>query len=422
MTSALDRALGAWQQCTRIVARVGRVLARWAATQSWGRLGALSLLALVAQSILTDTVLHWRDDREIIHGTTHREVTEGARGSGSGHADDEDGRAGDSDADVQIGWDGIKVTRHPKAGAATAGSTTGATEPDERRVIQRPTLGGWLRDVMKGALLLLIVYLIAAKIVMREAAKSDARAAEAEASAAIAAALAERETLQRQVAQAQLQALQAQVEPHFLFNTLASVDYLIETDPVRASAMQKNLIQYLRAALPQMRGPSSRLGREVDLIRAYLDILRVRMEERLSVVIEIPEGLRSAEFPPMMLQSLVENAIQHGVEPKPEGGEIRVSAAVVDGHLEVSVADSGIGLQAGAAAPTAGSGLGLANIRERLARLYPQGAALTLEPRQPSGALARIALPYRVCPGDAGTALASAHTAAQARRTESTAP
>jgi len=114
-------------------------------------------------------------------------------------------------------------------------------------------------------------------------------------------------------------AMQAQVEPHFLFNTLASIDHLIEVDPPRASRMQKNLIALLRASMPAMREaprPWTRAAGGAPL----LEILKVRMEDRLQAEISVAEGLYSADFPPMMLQSLVENAIKHGLEPKPEGG------------------------------------------------------------------------------------------------------
>ena len=120
-------------------------------------------------------------------------------------------------------------------------------------------------------------------------------------------------------------AMQAQVEPHFLFNTLASIDHLIETDPKRASQMQKNLIALLRASMPAMREAhptAHNLGREMAVIRPYLEILKVRMEDRLQIDVAVPEGLLSAEFPSMMIQSLVENAIKHGLEPKAEGGTL----------------------------------------------------------------------------------------------------
>jgi sensor histidine kinase YesM len=202
-------------------------------------------------------------------------------------------------------------------------------------------------------------------------------------------------------------AMQAQVEPHFLFNTLASIDHLIETDPPRASLMQKNLIALLRASMPTMReasgsgvGPGSGgvrdLGREVAVIRPYLEILKVRMEERLSTEIAVPDGLLSAEFPPMMLQTLVENAIKHGLEPKAEGGSLSVRAEIVHGKLQLSVADTGLGFsQAASSGTTAGTGVGLANIRERLQLLYGNKAALTVAENRPSGTVVTITVPYR---------------------------
>ena len=132
---------------------------------------------------------------------------------------------------------------------------------------------------------------------------------------------AETEQLQRTVLEARMDALQAQIEPHFLFNTLGSIDQLIQTDPPRASRMQQSLIRYLRSAMPQMReGSRPTLDQQVGLCRAFLEIMAVRMEGRLQSVVIVPEGLKSAVFPSMMLQTLVENAIKHGLEPKPEGG------------------------------------------------------------------------------------------------------
>ena len=217
----------------------------------------------------------------------------------------------------------------------------------------------------------------------------------AQAQAAQATEVAESEQLRRQVVEARMAAMQAQVEPHFLFNTLASIDHLIETDPPRASIMQKNLIALLRASMPTMReanngGPRD-LGREMAVIRPYLEILKVRMEERLATRIDVPEGLLSAEFPPMMIQSLVENAIKHGLEPKAEGGELSIKAEIVHGKLTVTVADTGLGF---GKAATAGTGVGLANIRERLALLYGSKATLAVNENQPSGTVVTIAVPY----------------------------
>ncbi len=214
---------------------------------------------------------------------------------------------------------------------------------------------------------------------------------QAEVKAAQATVTAEAETLKRQVVEARMAAMQAQVEPHFLFNTLASIDHLIETDPQRASLMQKNLIALLRASMPTLREADTNLGRELAVIRPYLEILKVRMEERLRTEIRVSDGLLSAEFPPMMLQSLVENAIKHGLEPKAEGGALTVAAEVVHGDLVVSVADTGLGF---GKAATSGTGVGLANIRERLLLLYGNRAQLTVIDNPGGGTTVTITVPY----------------------------
>lgn len=229
---------------------------------------------------------------------------------------------------------------------------------------------------------------------------------QAEVQAKKASATAEAESLKRQVVEARMAAMQAQVEPHFLFNTLASIDHLIETDPARASQMQKNLIALLRASMPTMREATGQagangsgvreLGRELAVIRPYLEILKVRMEERLTTEIAVPDGLLSAEFPPMMIQTLVENAIKHGLEPKAEGGHLRVAAEIVHGKLQVTVADTGLGF---GRAATAGTGVGLANIRERLQLLYGPKAALTVTENQPSGTVVTVTVPYKTVEG-----------------------
>jgi len=221
------------------------------------------------------------------------------------------------------------------------------------------------------------------------------RTIQAEVKAAVATETADSEQLKRQVVEARMAAMQAQVEPHFLFNTLASIDHLIETDPPRASTMQKNLIALLRASMPSMRdaNPAQHaLGREMAVIRPYLEILKVRMEDRLQATINVPEGLLSAEFPPMMIQSLVENAIKHGLEPKAEGGTLAVSAEIVHGRLAVTVADTGLGF---GRADTAGTGVGLANIRERLKLLYGDKASMVVADNLPSGTVVTITVPYQ---------------------------
>ena len=244
----------------------------------------------------------------------------------------------------------------------------------------RENTGDWLMSFV----MLLIMTGIIVKVVLGGKKRAERRAEAATETAA-------EESLKRQLVEAQLKTMQAQVEPHFLFNTLASVDYLIETEPSTASKMQKSLIQYLRAALPQMREGSTTLGKEIQLCRAYLEILKFRMEDRLQYSVIVPQGLSSAQFPPMMLQSLVENSIKHGLEPKPEGGSLTISADISNGRLRVTVADSGLGF---AAAGVAGSGVGLANVRERLAALYGGAAKLSIEANSPSGTIVTIEVPY----------------------------
>ena len=216
----------------------------------------------------------------------------------------------------------------------------------------------------------------------------------AELSASQASQRAETEQLERTVLEARMEALQAQIEPHFLFNTLASIDQLIQTDPVRASRMQKSLIRYLRSAMPQMRdGSRPSLGQQVDLSSAFLEIMAVRMEERLESVVAVPEGLKSAVFPSMMLQTLVENAIKHGLEPKAAGGRIEINAEILDGQLAVHVQDNGAGF-----APKSDDGVGLANIRERLRALYNGRAELIISVPPSGGTCATIKVPYEIVP------------------------
>jgi len=238
----------------------------------------------------------------------------------------------------------------------------------------------------KSFVTLLVLALFGTKALM--GGKKRAEAETQNANAAV-----ERESMQRQLSEAKMQMMQAQVEPHFLFNTLASVEHLIETDPPRASAMQRSLIRYLRAVLPQMRDNAlvTNLGREADMVEAYLNLLKMRMEERLIVELDVPDGLRSAAFPPMMLQSMVENAIKHGLEAKPEGGILKVRAEVAHNKLRVIVSDTGLGF---GAVPSNGTGLGLTNIRERLKLLHGDQGQLLIAANVPSGVIATIEVPY----------------------------
>ena len=215
---------------------------------------------------------------------------------------------------------------------------------------------------------------------------------ETRAAAALHKAEADRHLLSKQAIEAELKLMQAQVEPHFLFNTLASVHYLTETNPKEASALLGHLIDYLRAALPQLRASSTTLGKEAELAEAYLNILKMRIGARMSFVIDIPAELEAHPFPPNLLISLVENAIKHGIEPAAAGGTVTVRARREGESVVVSVADTGRGLAADSA--SAGQGVGLSNIRERLAVLYGSRGRFTLEPLAPHGARATLALPF----------------------------
>jgi hypothetical protein len=222
---------------------------------------------------------------------------------------------------------------------------------------------------------------------------------------------AEVSNVNRQITEARLQALQAQVEPHFLYNTLANVQALTEVDPVAANQMTGHLIQYLRSSLPKMRENTSTIGQEIELVRAYLNILKMRMGDRLAFDIDCAEDLCRIAFPPLMLPSLVENAIKHGLEPQREGGRIdvvvsRIMAANGD-RIRVAVKDTGRGLTD---APTqAGGGVGLSNIRERLIAIYGDGGRLTLESNDPRGVVATIEVPAELgsIPTGAGAAFSA---------------
>ena len=192
----------------------------------------------------------------------------------------------------------------------------------------------------------------------------------------------------REVAEARLRVLEAQIEPHFLFNTLASVKRLYRQGSTVGDAMLDNLMRYLSVTLPQMRSPERTLGGEAALATAYLDIQRVRMGRRMSFDMRIPESLRDAAFPPFMLLTLVENAVKHGLDPLPQGGSIFVQAAARDDKLIVEVRDTGRGFS-----ETSGAGTGLAGIRARLRLLYGDGADLDLRADDPPGVVATLVLP-----------------------------
>ena len=195
--------------------------------------------------------------------------------------------------------------------------------------------------------------------------------------------------LERVALAAQLKSLQAQVEPHFLYNTLANTRYLARYKPEKAVHMLDHLIAYLRAALPDMRTDESTIGRECELATHYLGLMAIRFGDRLSTQIECPEELRGAAMPPLMLMSLVENAVQHGVEPKPGEVQIRIAVRADSGELRILVADNGAGL----GQATLGSGVGLRNVRERLAALYGDRAGIELRVNGAGETEAELRLP-----------------------------
>ena len=258
--------------------------------------------------------------------------------------------------------------------------------PPELRAEIRRNVSGDLRKIGVGAgLVLLFIPLFILAVVAKffiDRSRAAQRVAEVRRKEA------DYHRMAQQVTEAKLQALQAQVEPHFLYNTLASVQALTEVDPARANTMVGHLIAYLRNALPKMRESISTVGQEIELVRAYLNILQMRMGRRLSFDISVPESLLAAPFPPLMLPSLVENAIKHGLEPQREGGSVIITALAQDGRLRLVVSDTGRGF-----GDTVGAGVGLENIRERLAGLYGETARLTLEANSPTGVIATIEVP-----------------------------
>jgi LytS/YehU family sensor histidine kinase len=194
----------------------------------------------------------------------------------------------------------------------------------------------------------------------------------------------------KQMLEARLQVMRAQIEPHFLFNTLANVKRLCQTDAAGGIAMIDNLVRYLRAALPRMREEQSTLAQEAELVQAYLAVLKIRMGTRLRYSIDVPAALGNQPFPPMMLLTLAENAIKHGLNPSSSGGSIAIRAQAVGRMVEVYVADSGVGF---GAAATGGTGVGLANTRERLAAIYGTAAGLEFVANEPQGVVAVLRVP-----------------------------
>jgi len=405
----------------------------WVTQLSWWKFFLFAALALIAGSILQDELFSSGADEEVVINS-HKRASKGSgdtniliddtgihfnprssknrRNSASETPDTPD--TPDKDDNTTEGEQRTEPPAPPKPPAAPAKPnypvTTNASG-EEVHIELPPQIGEELSNAIEEAVddaaeqkvsryhkqastwfksfvSLLVLALFAMKALVGGKKRAEAETVTANEAA-------ERASMQRQLSEAKMQMMQAQVEPHFLFNTLASVEHLIQTDPPRAAKMQRSLIQYLRAVLPQMRDNAliTNLGREADMVQAYLNLLKMRMEERLMVDFQIPDGLRSAAFPPMMLQSMVENAIKHGLEVKPEGGTLRIVADVAHSKLRVTVTDDGLGF---GAVPSDGTGLGLPTIRERLKLLHGDQGSLTITPNQPSGVCAVIEVPYQL--------------------------
>jgi len=194
---------------------------------------------------------------------------------------------------------------------------------------------------------------------------------------------------EKEMAETNLRFLQAQIEPHFLFNTLSNILSLLDADLERGKSMLKDFIHYLRAALPKTRGETTTIGQEIEMIQAYLNIFKVRMGDRLGYRLDIPDTIKGYPFPPMLIQPLVENAIRHGLEPKIEGGELFIRGEKKRDIIRLEIIDTGMGFNEGE-----DTGVGLSNVRERLQSLYGGKGRLILEENRPSGLKAIIEVPH----------------------------
>ena len=401
----------------------------WVTQLSWWEFFLFAALALIAGSILQDELFSSSPDEEVVI-KSHKRSSKGSgetniliddtgihfnprnsKNRRSSAADTASDPADAAEADAQASAVPPEPPQPPAAPAKPSYPVTTNASGEEVHIELPPQIGEELSNAIEEAVddaaeqkvsryhqqastwfksfvSLLVLALFAMKALVGGKKRAEAETVTANEAA-------ERESMQRQLSEAKMQMMQAQVEPHFLFNTLASVEHLIQVDPPRAAKMQRSLIQYLRAVLPQMRDNAliTNLGREADMVQAYLNLLKMRMEERLTVDFQIPDGLRSAAFPPMMLQSMVENAIKHGLEVKPEGGTLRIVAEVAHSKLRVIVTDDGLGF---GVVPSDGTGLGLPTIRERLKLLHGDQGSLTITPNQPSGVCAVIEVPYQL--------------------------
>jgi signal transduction histidine kinase len=195
-------------------------------------------------------------------------------------------------------------------------------------------------------------------------------------------------TSEKEALEANLRLLQAQIEPHFLFNTLSNILSLIDTESSKGKSMLMDLIHYLRTSLSRTLPEMTTLGQEMDALKAYLNIQKIRLGDRLVYTIKVDEALGRNPFPPMLLQPLVENSIKHGLEPKVEGGEITITAANENGKMRISVSDTGLGFSS-----FNKTGVGVANVKERIRLLYGEKGRFILEENNPVGVRAIIEVP-----------------------------
>jgi two-component sensor histidine kinase len=200
----------------------------------------------------------------------------------------------------------------------------------------------------------------------------------------------ERSELERQALDARLRLLQAQVAPHFLFNTLANVQALVDAGSPQAAAVLRSLIAYLRAAVPRLHEAATTLAQEIDLVQAYLELMHMRMPDRLQFALRVDESARALRCPPMTLLTLVENAVRHGIDPSEEGGRIDITVERRGERCLIRVADTGVGF-----AQSHGLGTGLSTLRERLALIFGDAAQLRVTMREPHGVCAEVEIPAR---------------------------
>jgi sensor histidine kinase YesM len=256
-------------------------------------------------------------------------------------------------------------------------------------IVQMLTFGGNFsaflgsRGHVRGYVLVMLVAVIIGTLVALGALYSER---DAKARAQILELALEKETLQRQAADAKLHLMTAQIQPHFLFNTLANVQELVESGSPRAAPVFRSLIDYLCAAMPRLSQDDATLADEEKLVRAYLDLMQMRMPDRLTYTIDIDPEVATMRFPPMALLTLVENAIRHGIDPGCESGTVDVGARrEPDGTAHLWVADTGVGIS-----ENAGQGTGLANLNARLAAFFGEGARVELSEQSPHGVRADV--------------------------------